>query len=262
MASATSSRAEAVQWRGQRRTPGFEAADTRAYVRRCLPSADYQESGSLVSIIILGLVALFIGLRLYSVLGERTGHEQQLTLKPADAEGAGAPRPAVAVQGQAQPAEPLDTAYLPTAGPGVRALLAADPSFDVARFLEGAQGAYRMILEAFWRGDIAEVRGFLDSDIAAAFDAAIAERKAAGQSLDNRLIAIEQALIAECNLLGSVATVTVRFEADIAAVTRDAEGNVVAGSLSDAVQTRDRWTFRRDLKSSDPNWILIETDDE
>lgn len=216
----------------------------------------------MVSIIILGLVALFIGLRLYSVLGERTGHEQKLTLKPADADSGQAPRPAVTSAGHPQAIEPLDTAYLPTAGPGVRALLAADPSFDVARFLEGAQGAYRMVLEGFWRGDLDDVRFFLDPDIAGEFDRAITDRKAAGQSLDNRLIAIEQALIADANLLGSVATVTVRFEADIAAVTRDSEGQVIAGSLSDAVQTRDRWTFRRDLKSSDPNWILIETDDE
>jgi predicted lipid-binding transport protein (Tim44 family) len=60
----------------------------------------------------------------------------------------------------------------------------------------------------------------------------------------------------------SLAIVTVRFEADIAAVTRNAEGQVVAGSMSDAVQTRDLWTFRRDLSTSDPNWLLIETDEE
>jgi predicted lipid-binding transport protein (Tim44 family) len=220
----------------------------------------------LVSIIILALVALFVGLRLYSVLGERTGHEQQLPRNPNE------PRPTLARQAEmAQPAqgnvanaaaEPLDTAYLPTAGPGVRALLSADPSFDVARFLEGAQGAYRMILEAFWTGRIDEVRGFLDPEIAAAFDEAIAEREAAGQRLDNRLIAVEQAIIAAANVAGKVATITVRFEADIAAVTRDAEGHAIAGSLSDAVQTRDRWTFRRDLGSNDPNWILIETDDD
>lgn len=216
----------------------------------------------MLSIIILALVALFIGLRLYAVLGERTGHEQQLSLKPADADTAQAKGgPQVAV-GQQQAAEPLDTAYLPMAGPGVRAVLAADPGFNVAQFLEGAQGAYRMILESFWKGDIAEVRDFLDPDIARAFDDAIAERTAAGQRLDNRLIAIEQALITDANVVGKVATVTVRFEADIAAVTRNAEDEVIAGSLSDAVQTRDRWTFRRDLGQSDPNWILIETDDE
>lgn len=221
-----------------------------------------KEGGFLLTIIILALVALFVGLRLYSVLGERTGHEQKLTLKTADEGKVAAPRPAVAAAGQATPAEPLDTAYLPHAGPGVRALLAADPSFDVARFLEGAQSAYRMVLEAFWRGNLDEVRFFLDPEIAGAFEQAIADRKAAGQQLDNRLIAIEQALIAAANVSGKVATLTVRFEADIAAVTRDAEGNVIAGSLSDAVQTRDSWTFRRDLGSSDPNWILIETDDE
>ena len=220
----------------------------------------------MVSIIILALVALFVGLRLYSVLGERTGHEQQLPRNANEprAQLASSAELAQAAQAKSQnaAAEPLDTAYLPTAGPGVRALLAADPSFDVARFLEGAQGAYRMILESFWNGRIDEVRGFLDPEIASAFDEAIAEREAAGQRLDNRLIAIEQALIAAANTSGKVATVTVRFEADIAAVTRDADGNVVAGSLSDAVQTRDRWTFRRDLGSNDPNWILIETDDD
>jgi predicted lipid-binding transport protein (Tim44 family) len=219
----------------------------------------------LISIIILALVALFIGLRLYSVLGERTGHEQQLPRRhepePQLARAADLTQAAQAKTGHAA-AEPLDTAYLPTAGPGVRALLAADPSFDVARFLEGAKGAYRMVLESFWQGRLDEVRGFLDPEIAGAFDEAIAERESAGQRLDNRLIAIEQALIAAANLSGRVATLTVRFEADIAAVTRDAEGNVLAGSLSDAVQTRDRWTFRRDLASNDPNWILVETDDE
>jgi predicted lipid-binding transport protein (Tim44 family) len=220
----------------------------------------------LVSIIILALVALFVGLRLYSVLGERTGHEQQLPRNPNEARTALARQPEMAQPAQANvanpAAEPLDTAYLPTAGPGVRALLSADPNFDVARFLEGAQGAYRMILEAFWKGRIDEVRSFLDPEIAGAFDEAIAEREAAGQRLDNRLIAVEQAIITAANVAGKVATVTVRFEADIAAVTRDADNNVLAGSLSDAVQTRDRWTFRRDLGSTDPNWILIETDDD
>ncbi|GAA4005886.1 Tim44/TimA family putative adaptor protein [Sphingomonas humi] len=219
----------------------------------------------MVSIIILALVALFIGLRLYSVLGERTGHEQQLPRNQAEPRNQLARAAELAQTSQAKAngaAEPLDTAYLPTAGPGVRALLAADPSFDVARFLEGAKGAYRMVLEAFWHGRVDDVRTFLDPEIAAAFDEAVADREAAGQKLDNRLIAIEQALIAAAAVSGKVATLTVRFEADIAAVTRDSEGNVVAGSLSDAVQTRDRWTFRRDLASSDPNWILVETDDE
>ena len=216
----------------------------------------------MVSIIILALVALFIGLRLYSVLGERTGHEQQLTLKPAEQDAAVAPRAQPSTLVPANPAEPSGDAFLPTAGPGVRAILAADSSFDVARFLEGAQSAYRMILEAFWRGELEDVRQFVDPEIYATFASAVEEREAAGHRLDNRLVAVEHSVIAAAAMERSVATVTVRFEADIAAITRDSSGEVIAGSLSDAVQTRDKWTFRRDLASRDPNWILIETDDE
>jgi predicted lipid-binding transport protein (Tim44 family) len=153
-------------------------------------------------------------------------------------------------------------AFVPTAGPGVRAILAADQAFDVARFLEGAKAAYRMILEAFWKGDLAEVRSHVDDHIFQTFSDAVEQRTKDGLALDNRLVAIEQAVIAEATVDRTIAVLTVRFEADIAAVTRNADGEVVAGSLSDAVQTRDLWTFRRDLSTRDPNWVLIETDEE
>jgi predicted lipid-binding transport protein (Tim44 family) len=217
----------------------------------------------LTAIVILALVALFIGLRLYSVLGERTGHEQPI-LKPADpeAETRLEPRTTPRASAPAMPSEPDELAYLPTAGPGIRALLAADPSFDVARFLEGSKAAYRLILEAFWKSDLAAMKPFVDAHVYETFAAAVEQRTKDGLVLDNRLVAIDQALFAGAEVERSVALVTVRFEADIAAVTRNAAGEVVAGSLSDAVQTRDRWTFRRDISSHDPNWLLVETDEE
>jgi len=217
----------------------------------------------LAVIVILALVALFIGLRLYSVLGERTGHEQQQPiLKPAESDARVEARPAASSVPPAATQDSGDLAYLPTAGPGVRAVLAADSTFDVARFLDGAKAAYRMVLEAFWRGELDAVRGHVDAHVFETFSDAIAQRTKEGLKLDNRLVGIDQALIAEAALEKSVALVTVRFEADIAAVTRNSAGEVVAGSLSDAVQTRDLWTFRRDTASRDPNWLLIETDEE
>ncbi|HEY0165041.1 MAG TPA: Tim44 domain-containing protein, partial [Sphingomicrobium sp.] len=97
-------------------------------------------------IVILALVALFIGLRLYSVLGERTGHEQQQPIfKSADPDALVEPRVAQAPVNAPSATDPGDMAFLPTAGPGVRAILAADPNFDVSHFLEGAKSAYRMI---------------------------------------------------------------------------------------------------------------------
>jgi predicted lipid-binding transport protein (Tim44 family) len=215
----------------------------------------------LTVIVILALVALFIGLRLYAVLGERTGHEQPI-LKPADPEARldqpvhAAPRETAKANGGD------DMAYLPMAGPGVRALLAADPSFDVARFLEGAAGAYRMILEAFWKGDLEAIKPHVAPHVYDSFAAAVEQRAKDGYVLDNRLVALEPAVITDAAVENGAAIVSARFEADIAAVTRNAEGEVVAGSMSDAVQTRDRWTFRRDIQSRDPNWLLIETDEE
>ena len=213
-------------------------------------------------IVILALVALFIGLRLYSVLGERTGHEQQPILKPADPDARVEPRAEQPTAAAPVANDPGDMAFLPTAGPGVRAILAADPTFDVARFLEGAKAAYRLVLEAFWKGDLGALRSHVDDNVYETFAGAVEQRKKDGLSLDNRLVAIEQTVIAEASIERSVAVVTVRFEADIAAVTRNAQGEVVAGSLSDAVQTRDLWTYRRDISSRDPNWQLIETDED
>jgi predicted lipid-binding transport protein (Tim44 family) len=215
----------------------------------------------LTVIVILALVALFIGLRLYSVLGERTGHEQQPILKPADTAHVG-PQVSQPSPAPVAPAEAGDMAFVPTAGPGVRAILAADPTFDVARFLEGAKGAYRLILESFWKGELDAVRAHVDDHVYETFAAAVKQRTKEGLTLDNRLVTIDQAVISEAALERGVAILTVRFEADIAAVTRNSDGQVVAGSLSDAVQTRDLWTFRRDLSSRDPNWVLIETDEE
>ena len=215
----------------------------------------------MTAIVILALVALFVGLRLYSVLGERTGHEQPI-LKPADPD-ARIEQPKVnATREPASITDNGDLAYLPTAGPGVRQILAADPQFDVARFLEGASGAYRMILEAYWKGELETIRPHTDGHIYDTFAAAVEQRTKDGYTLANRLVSVDPPVIVEAGLENNAAEVTVRFEADIAAVTRNAEGEVVAGSMSDAVQTRERWTFRRDLKSRDPNWLLIETDEE
>jgi predicted lipid-binding transport protein (Tim44 family) len=213
-----------------------------------------------VEIVLLAMVALFVGLRLYSVLGRRTGHEQQPILRPAETAPAAEPAAPVADTVPERP-EASGLVYEEPAAAGIRAIVAADPSFDVARFLEGAQAAYRMILEAFWKGEREELRHLVGGDVLATFEEAIAEREAAGHRLDNRLVCIERAVIQDARLAGRTAEIEVRFDADIAAVTRDRDGNLVAGTMSDAIPTHDVWTFRRALGSGDPNWLLVETDE-
>jgi predicted lipid-binding transport protein (Tim44 family) len=233
----------------------FERHARRAYVARVLLCG-----GLVVGIVLLAMVAAFLALRLYMVLGKRSGHEQALPPKPTENLRAvtDVRLPAEPVS---EPAQAADSVIEPGATGGVRAILAADPSFDVARFLDGAKSAYRMILEAFWRGDEEELGWLTAPDVREAFAAAIAERTAAGHVLENRLISIESARIEAAQLQGKTALITVNFVADIAAVTRDAEGNVIAGTLEDAVATNDSWTFSRNLKDDDPNWLLVETDE-
>ena len=218
----------------------------------------------MISIVLLAMVAAFLGLRLYSVLGKRTGHEQEPVLPRADDRSASGPTRVPDLgemtPGGDSPAAAPGTVYDPAAESGVKALLAADRSFDAGRFVNGAEAAYRMILEAFWAGDRDTLKDLCDSDTYAAFDLAIAAREERGETLDNRLVRIDSARIAAAEVHRGVARVTVAYAADIVAVTRGKDGAVVAGSMSDAVETHDRWTFVRDIASSDPNWKLDETE--
>lgn len=219
-------------------------------------------SAPVYAIVILALIAGFLALRLYSVLGKRTGHEQQPAPRSADERAKVTvlqPRPAT--ESAPDPARFAEGMIAPGAEAGVRALIAADRGFDVPQFVEGAKSAYRMVLEAFWRGDREELAWLCDADVLASFEEAIAAREADGHVLDNRVVRIDKAQIVEARVHDRIAEIALRFEADIAAVTRDRDGNVVAGSLTDAVGTNDIWTFTRDLRSADPNWKLSETDE-
>lgn len=213
----------------------------------------------MVYIVILAMVAVFLGLRLYAVLGKRTGHEQVFT--PAE-DRATAP---LTIPRAVDPAPDVrdsgPQAIEARAQSGLRALIAADPSFDVAGFLDGAKNAYRMILEAFWKGDTETLDWLAEDHVRDAFGEAIKARGEAGHVLDNRLVSIERALITEATITGRTVRITVAFDADIAAITRDGEGTLIAGSTSDAVVTHDVWTFSRTLKSADLHWKLADTDE-
>lgn len=213
----------------------------------------------LVYVILFAFVAGFLALRLYAVLGKRTGHEQAM---PKTAEER-IPVPSIprSIDVAPEVRETGSRNIEAGAETGLRQVIQADSSFDVAQFVEGSKAAYRMILEAFWKGDEETLAWLVEDDVRAGFSQAIADRNAAGHVLENRLVAIERAAIVEASVESKTARIAVRFDADIASVTRDKDGNVIAGSLSDAVEVRDIWTFARNLRSDDPNWKLVETDE-
>lgn len=226
-----------------------------------------------IEIVLLAMVAAFLGLRLYSVLGKRTGHEQEHT--PRNVENSLDKRPADGLNGNDRRETPVPDITPAAAAPvpvptmiydanaesGMRAILAADRNFDTGRFVDGAKAAYDMILEAFWKGDREELKELCDDDVYQSFLAVIEAREQNGEVLENKLVRIEEARIVDASYDRPMARITIRFDADIAAVVKDKDGKLIGGSLSDAVETHDVWTFMRDLSSASPAWVLDETDE-
>jgi predicted lipid-binding transport protein (Tim44 family) len=214
-----------------------------------------------LEIFFLAMLAGFIALRLYHVLGRRTGHEKPISdsfrpaanelprtdSKPAERE----PAPLIELPGDIDPA----------VRPGVEAISGADRSFSVPEFLAGAQGAYTMVLEAFWKGDTEALAELVADDVLADFVAAIEARADAGEQIDNRLLQVDHARVVGARMNGMMAEITVQFDAEIVAVTRDAEGRIVDGDPNATVETHDVWTFSRHTTSPDPAWLLIATDE-
>ena len=216
----------------------------------------------MLEIVLLAMVAAFLGLRLYSVLGRRAEQEEEPVVQRFDSDDKVAGiRPAAMPAPVAQPRAVELEGVMPAVERALREIGAADSNFNLAQFLEGARGAYRMILEAFWNGDRETLRELCDDDVYAGFAGAIDARVAAGETLANSLIRIEEVRVHSAVLNGKTARIALLFVADVAAVTRDKDGNVIAGSLDDAIESRDVWTFSRNMASRDPNWLLDETDE-
>jgi len=220
-----------------------------------------------IEIIFFAMVAVFIILRLRSVLGRRTGNEP--------------PRTKPFVHGRTQQDEDDNVVSLPdrqraedsgpepesdlplgTAADGVREIRAMDPTFQPDEFAAGARTAYDMVLASFAAGDVDTLRALLDDDVYTNFQRAIADRESRGETLETTLVAVKTGDIVEARAVGRMAEVTVKFVAELVNVTRDKDGEVLSGDPRVVQNTTDYWTFARDVRSSDPNWKLIATRSE
>jgi predicted lipid-binding transport protein (Tim44 family) len=213
----------------------------------------------LLEIILLAMVAGFIILRLRSVLGRRTGHEPPRTappLRPAADDEKIVALPDRSRRGEA--AEPAPSNEGPAAI-GLRQIKLADPSFDAADFIAGAQAAYQMIVKAFAAGDLSALKPLLSQEVYDNFRRAIEQRKAEGHRLETTLVGIKRVELLEADLKGRSAEITVKFVSELINVTYDAENKVIAGNASAVDEVTDIWSFARDTRSRDPNWLLAAT---
>lgn len=212
-------------------------------------------------IILFAMVAAFLVLRLRSVLGRRTGNERRRDLyvrgsTPAgDKVGAGK---IVTLQPRPSPlATPIPPAN--TVAGGIAQISAADSGFEAAAFLDGARMAFEMIVGAFAKGDKTALRPLLTDETYRSFTAAIDEREAAGETLETRIAKIKDIDIVEAGMDGRSARVTVKLVSDQNNVLRAHDGSVVDGDPQNLIEKTDFWTFARDTRSNDPNWLLVAT---
>lgn len=217
-------------------------------------------NSSLLSLLVLAGIAVFLILRLRSVLGTREGYEKPPeAVKPARNDR----RRDFEVIDGGPDRDIID--HVADGSDSAKALIAmkqAEPSFVVSEFLQGARGAYEMILMAFESGDVDGLRPFLAADVMDTFESVIREREAQGLTIQASFIGIRELTLdsARFDRATGVGEITVRFVGELTSVVRNAEGQVVEGDPNEIKRQRDVWTFARNMGASDPNWELVATD--
>jgi predicted lipid-binding transport protein (Tim44 family) len=218
-------------------------------------------NSSLLQLLVLAGIAIFLILKLRSVLGTRDGFEKPPV--PVEEDRPRLRRDFEVIDGG--PDRDI-TDHVEDGSDAAKALAAmklAEPGFSVNTFLQGARGAYEMILMAFERGDIDAIRPFLADEIEAAFTQAINAREAQGLTIESNFVGLK-----EMTLVGATfdretkrGEVTVRYVGELTSVIRDKAGEVVEGSEKKIKRQRDVWTFGRTMGAADPNWQLVATGD-
>jgi predicted lipid-binding transport protein (Tim44 family) len=217
-------------------------------------------SSSIIQLLVLAGIAIFLILRLRSVLGTRSGYEGQT--QPPPLPGAGRSRREFEVIEGGIDRDITD--HVPESSAAAKALAGmklVEPAFSVSGFLQGARGAYEMIVTAFAKGELDRIRPYLSADVAESFAAVMADRKAHGLTVTTDFVGLRELALhdAEFNRSTGDAEISVRFVAEMVSATRDSAGQVVEGDPKSARKQKDIWTFGRKMGANDPNWQLVAT---
>lgn len=223
------------------------------------------------------VAAVVILLKLRSVLGQKTGHQEDLSdlferrkqnekkeqpstdnvvklpTRNSDKTGNNDKDPRLAqIDKIAKPRTKVNK--------GLKDILAADQGFNPKEFLAGADMAYEMIVEAFANGDTKSLKNLLSPEVYEGFKAAIDDRASRGETVKSTFIGIDESTIQDAAVKDHEAHVTIKFVSQIVSATYDKEGVLIEGDEKDIARVKDVWTFARDTRSNDPNWNLVATE--
>lgn len=216
-------------------------------------------SSPIIQLLVLAGIAVFLILRLKNVLGTRDGFEppRESQQQPARRKG-----PDLEVIEGGPDADIID--HVPAdsgAAKALAAMKAADPSFNVSEFLEGARGAYEMILMGFEKGDLASILPFLSEEVYEAFSQVVDSREKQGLTVESEFAGVREMGLhdADFDVNTREGEVTVRFVGELTHVVRDRAGDIVEGDERHVKKQKDIWTFARVMGTDDPNWQLVAT---
>lgn len=218
-------------------------------------------NSSLIQLLVLAGIAIFLILKLKAVLGTRDGFEKPPV--PLDAVKPRVQRDFEVIEGGPD-RDIID--HVPDGSTSAKALAAmklVEPAFSVGTFLQGARGAYEMILTAFEKGDLDSIRPFLSDDVEASFAEVIAAREREGLTIESNFVGLKEMVLQEATFTrgSEMAEITVRFVGELTSVVRNKAGEVVEGDPKSIKRQRDVWTFARKMGADDPNWQLVATGD-
>lgn len=213
----------------------------------------------ILQLLVLAGIAIFLILRLRSVLGTREGFEKP-PVDPSQMQRRASPDLEVIEGGP----DPDIVDYVDEHSAAAQALAkmkADDANFNVREFLQGARGAYEMILSGFEKGDLASIKPFLSNDVYDAFAGVVEAREREGLSVDFTFVGVSETTLsdAEYNPATKEAEVSVKFISENTSVVYDRGGDLVEGSATEIKKQRDVWTFGRTMGTDDPNWFLVAT---
>ncbi len=217
-------------------------------------------------IIILALIAGFILLRLRGVLGQKTGNDNPQFFKREQEKKEAPDDKIVHISDKGQKTKPLDVldVYLSkitndSITKTIADIKKSDSQFTATGFMDGAKMAYEMVFDGFAKGEKATLEMLLEKNLYETFAAEIDARTGNDITTETTLLSVKAKEIVSATFTGNIVRLAVKFESEQVSVSKNKQGEIVEGNVSDSHLMDDEWLFERDVTSKNPNWKIIET---
>ncbi|WP_050604656.1 Tim44/TimA family putative adaptor protein [Ruegeria sp. 6PALISEP08] len=214
----------------------------------------------MIQLLVLAGIAVFLILRLKSVLGTREGFEKPPVQQQPEAHKSR--RDFEVIEGGPDHDITDHVVEDSEQAQTLAAMKRVEPSFSVGEFVHGARGAYEMIVMGFEKGNLDEIQPFLSEEVFESFVAGVAAREDQGLTIEAEFIGVRETALSDVKFDKDTneAEITMKFVGELTSVVRDRGGDIIEGSPNTVKRQKDSWTFARVMGKDDPNWLLVATD--